>query len=648
MFLFRTTTRRFATSTRISSRECDQFGALSESGSQQLKTLALEQDVPEDPDGYDQIEMTVGNRKNAYYYKQNISLYARQGKSGLKKALELFRQMKAVDRLTPEQGNFSVLIYGCAKVGYTQKAFELYEEHLKYLRPGKKPSGAMVACLFNACSECPFPEYGLERLEWLRNQLSNQFSYMYNRTHYHAQIKAYGKLGQFQKAVNIVQEMIQAQLVPDTMTFNMLLIGCASDNTTGLANAIRLFRRIKQYNLEPDLDTYKLLLRCVRYCKIGPVENIHHILGELPALSDPNKRKNARFKKSKKNDKSSENPIMQSWIPLDDLPHITTRMDNTEKTPNLEDNDTLQSQLIRLDSERLDTQMSPNLIRDSVSELLVRVESLNSDSLNTNYGRLLLVGDVKGILDMMKSDRITPDAKTFGLLLTCLPRYWSKDQEILEYMKQYPIEFDTRIYDMMIERQGSKIFDKNKLDRAMQIVEMMQQRGVQPSISTYESLALCCGTLKDAQKLMSDLGDITPTYTLIKNLFINARYSNNIYYCIDLIKKCQQLGIRPDKALVEKLETKRLEVREQILMYEREVVEKKPAFFTPSFVQGFDIYSSTMKSYLKEFPIQDEIHPWSQYKVDNSYGRKGFSEFGDEMNKLRKDYWNSKTMEGNN
>lgn len=153
------------------------------------------------------------------------------------------------------------------------------------LKYPKKPSNSIISCLFNACAESPFPEYGLQWLEWFITDLSVRYNHCMNLIQYNAAIKAYGKLGRLDEASRMVQKMIENKIHPDANTFHSLLIGCASNKESGTSLALRVFKRLKLYDIKPETETYRLLLRCIRNCGLGSSDLIRETLTELPAVT---------------------------------------------------------------------------------------------------------------------------------------------------------------------------------------------------------------------------------------------------------------------------------------------------------------------------------------------------------------------------
>ncbi|KAL1129476.1 hypothetical protein AAG570_014002 [Ranatra chinensis] len=91
------------------------------------------------------------------------------------------------DRVKPENYIYNLLIAATANVGYTKKAFQLFNQMKKR---GLKVTGATYTSLFNACAKSPWKSDGLTRATHIRD-LINQNAYVLNQSNYHAMIKGY-------------------------------------------------------------------------------------------------------------------------------------------------------------------------------------------------------------------------------------------------------------------------------------------------------------------------------------------------------------------------------------------------------------------------------------------------------------------------
>ena len=102
---------------------------------------------------------------------------------------------------------------------------------------GIHPDGHTYTCLFNCCSNSPWPNDGLQRTRNL-HQLIQDKNVLHPIT-FKAIIKAYGVCGDIQAAFQTADEMCKLH-PPDQQFFSFLLMACVSDTKMGLKHAIQV------------------------------------------------------------------------------------------------------------------------------------------------------------------------------------------------------------------------------------------------------------------------------------------------------------------------------------------------------------------------------------------------------------------------
>lgn len=643
------------------------FGTLSQRGKQNLIVREVERFHPDDKDSYDKEEYDLKPRKNAYYYKYEIAKYARQGARGLKRALELFKEMKSEAHLTPDHQNFACLVYGCSKAGYAKKAFEIYEEWLKYY---KKPSNSGINCLLNVCAECQFPEYGLERLEWFLTELKVRFNHDLNLIQYNTAIKAYGKLGRLDEASKLVQQMIDQGIQPDVNTFNSLLIGCASNKDSGSALALRVFKRLKMYDIKPDTVTYRLLLRCIRDCGLGSNELIKDTLRELPAMTSLEQRLEYR-KRMPKNEKKFRQNF--EWTPLltdlgkslatavrqptsegnrkkgeiirtsetsqTEASNTTTsdfKGQGTISIANSEMTDATQHQIRDISLVSQNDHISlPNVLSDDHLDLMSRIEGLQVDKLRTRYDRLVLFGGLHGFVEAMLRDGCRPDVKTFSLILLCIR---PKKEHLLDLFKlgeTLKMKRDVDFYDQLIWCICREHRDTNRLDLALEFVERMNSDNLRPTINTFEALARGCDTWKQARQMMDDMerSGLVVSNPMIEGYFNSALARRNYHFLTMLLHLSRKKQFTPTTRCIERLEVLRIETNNLIARQEKGKISK---VLNDKLVGIYDEFSKELKQFLGEIQLRQEIHPWEQYHVPSESKKDGFFRFVRHLNAMER------------
>lgn len=601
---------------------------------------STEKNYPEDPDKYDQESFDLAPRKNAYWYKYEIAKHSARGSIGLRRALYLFEQMKK-DRLEPVVNNFSPLIHGCAKVGYTKRAFELYDEWLKI---GNKPTGSMITSLIVACGDCPFPEYGIERLNWFRDHLRIDQCRSLNTIQYNSLIKAYGRLGQLGEASKVIQEMIDNNVHIDDYTFRALLSGCATDQEKGTALALRVYKRMRLYDIKPNVTIFNLLLRCIRDCGFGSPQLMRETLNELPALTNINQK--LRYKRLSKK-KFSE----FEWMPL--ISDLGKSLDKAVKTP--VENSTSSNELRSMDeAENSISLMSPeptdslakaqtslqlpNLLSDNHYELIWKVQAINYEKLHMSSQRFLLFGGLYGYLDMMIENNSKPDLETFTLMIGCLELNSQSIMELGRLADDHSIKRDALFYSVMI-RRICKFGNDHRLEQALDLLDDMARHNVRPDVTTFEALALGCDTISKVNRLIGDVENcgFTVSQKMLRNLFKAALPTHDFGLLNKLIKLARKYNYKLTKNMVERLEQIRLDAHDYVMKIEKNLVskDKLPEWCGGHFLTNYDQFDKSFSLWLKSgVELAYDEHPWKQFEVKPTSKRHGFVEFEKMMRKI--------------
>ena len=264
------------------------------------------------------------------------------------------------------------------------------------------------------------------------------------------------------------------------------------------------WRCLQQHNIKQDKFTYNLLLRIARDCGIGELELANRVLLQrgdtqefLPLPPpEPSRTKN-RKGKSKRNEKDLAVKPKQERItifPIDaesverdslnddeeyefgdserkhtywweeDLnkqpyqPNQTRRVEwSTAKSSPVLQGERLPDALItgkspesQISTASLQVEL-PNLLEASSSELQHVVSLVGTDK---PQNRLALIGGSSGILEKMKSERIRPDIKTFGLLTELIPHSTAAEKELMVAMETVGVKGDIDFYNGLIRRRA--------------------------------------------------------------------------------------------------------------------------------------------------------------------------------------------------
>ena len=573
---------------RFDQRLSDTFGTLG-ADDHRLKRLSTEE-LEEDDDNYDVLEIKRGPKMAEIGYRKALSELIYKKPIQLTKALQMYNKMVSEDRIAPSKPVYTLMITGCAKVGYTEKAFEFFEELTKYKL---KPSHQCITSLFNACAECPFPDMGLEKAHYLREWMRLE-SVEPNIQNYHSMIKAFGKLGQIETAFQLLEEMASKGHKFDGYTFSMLMMACISNRESGLFAAIKVIRQFVSRGMPMSIHIFNLLLRTVRDCGIGSEDNLNSLL---------------------------------DWVDVSRSQSITES--NAKSIGKL---------VQRSDSSSNGHQQSlvsptPNLLLQSVDRQLIQVKF---NALSRSHNRLMLLGGVEGFIKMMVDFKITPDIKSVTLLAEISDFNEIAPDEILNLLDRFKIKADTDFFNILIK----KICIQKGLIVAQQMLSLMTARGLQPNIMTFGVLALGCNRYEFGSKLLKDMEElnIVANIEIMGALMSKACHKNNIVYINHLLDYMEKNEIRGDHRLVEQLEVVNVTLQRMVASYERNGnnTAMSDHIKNDKFRDNFAQFKTKFNRIL-ESTIEESDHPWKQFQFQEIANKKGMHSFVKLMkNKIKK------------
>lgn len=385
----------------------------------------------------------------------------------IKEAIDVVEvKMIKEDRVKPENYIYNLLIGGCARAGYTKKAFQLFN---RMKQRGLAVTGGTYTSLFNACALSPFSGDALQRASQLR-ELMQEKGFEPNLQNYNAMIKAYGRCGDILTAFQLVDEMVAKRLPVRVDTMNFLLQACVSEKELGFRHALFVWNKMLRWKHKPDIYSFNLLLRIIRDCGIGDVETTEEVVQRICADSAATK--------------------------LLTEPNISTEESHGGPTEQVElvesDNVPVKAELTEIPDASM-----PNLIarRPHLGELIALKEVVQPED------RLLLVGGMRGFLREMDIHEVTPDLKTFSELLEVIPPTLTAEKFLLSMVRRQNIRVDIDFLNVLIKKRSMR-FDYGS---AKEVLKMIKTAKLSPDIVTYGVLALGCQTEAEAFDLMAEM-----------------------------------------------------------------------------------------------------------------------------------------------
>lgn len=428
----------------------------------------------------------------------------------IKEAIDILEiRMLKEDRVKPGKYIFKILISGCAKVGYTKKAFQLYN---KMKQRDLKITPSIYTSLFNACANSPYLNDSLQKANRLR-EIMLEKNYIPNLYNYNAMIKAYGRCGDIKTAYQIADEILERNLQLNTDTFNFLLQACASDIEYGFRHALLTWHKMLNCNLKPDIYSFNLMLRCTRDCSIGDLETMEDVLMQI--LSRNFKKFNKNDEKSKINNDKENVKVITDKFSKNNTNSNNDERNETQEITNLSNNEELNSTSERNTNEiqnqnnlellSTTTQIVSPTIVDETPNLLCNTPHLGSlisiSEIKKPEDRLLLLGGFTGFLEEMKKLNITPGIETFTALLEVIPSTVAAEKKLISMIRKIGLKADIDFFNILIKKRCMR-FD---YVGGREVLNMIKTAKLQPDIITYGVLALGCQTQDEARELLNEM-----------------------------------------------------------------------------------------------------------------------------------------------
>ncbi|XP_053813854.1 pentatricopeptide repeat-containing protein 1, mitochondrial [Vidua chalybeata] len=522
-----------------------EFGTLSDKFSSRKyyhKTTARFRDLKLQEEGEEEPERKPrrGPKNTPYWYFLRCKALIKEDK--LAEALELFEvQMLKEERVQPEEGNYTVLIGGCGRVGYVKKAFRLYNDMKKR---GLIPTEATYTALFNACAESPWKDSGLQSALKLRQQLQSKNEEL-NLITYHALLKVCALCSDLRMCLDVLKEIVQKGHVLTAETFSFLLMSCIKDSENGFRFALQVWQQMNKLGIKADSHTYNLMLRAARDCGIGNPAVASKLLLSPPENSPQLKLPPGRRKKKVQNQrkKGSESAAVQldveamekqlfqesSVQPEERIQQQNKDVAGAEAEPAAPDSPSVthsragalmrraQSEMEREQphpNQKLPFCNLPNLLDSRVADTAV----VSLGTVATPAHRLALMGDVEGFLNKMKEDNAEPNIKTFTLLAELVEPQSPSESSLLALLDDHKVKVDVTFFNTLM-RKRSKQGD----------LEGAKRSGITPNKYIYSSLIAAAVRQLDYSYLTEILRDmrnnqVPPNEVIIRQLEFAARY----------------------------------------------------------------------------------------------------------------------------
>lgn len=403
---------------------------------------------PDDPDDETEDEGDIAESNyltNIPYRSQKLR--TRQYADMIKKHFKFKRIKEAIDvlevrmlkedQVKPQNYIYNLLIGECGRLGYTDKAFQLYT---RMKQRGLESTGGTYTALFNACANSPYPTVALEKANNLRKVML-QNGYVPNETNYNAMIKAFGRCNDIETAFLLVDEMKGHKLQLKIDTFNFLLQACISDKEHGFRHSLLVWHKIHQKGLKPDLYTFNLMLKCVEECGIGDLETMRGVIASILGEGKKVKVRGGDKQLLEITSKTKSTEAIQNG---------TENADNELATTT--DTENGENQIAPMASTIDNSGEAPNLL--SKTPHLGSLVALKTVKMPED--RLLLLGGMSGFLEEMAAADVQPDIKTFTKMLDTIPSTRAAENKLIGMIRKADVYADVDFFNMLMKKRSMR------------------------------------------------------------------------------------------------------------------------------------------------------------------------------------------------
>lgn len=358
-------------------------------------------------------------------YKQLIKKHIKN--KCLKDAIDVLEVRMKNDRVQPDFYIFELLILECGRLGYTKKAFQLYN---KMKQRNLKVSNPIYGGLFNSCANGPYQRDSLEQANNLRKFMF-QKGVEPTEVTLSIMIKAFGRCGDIKTAFELVDEMKENKDMNITLhTMNHLLQACIEDKEHGFRHALLVWHKIYLRRITPDVHSYNLMLRCIRECGMGDMDSIRSVLKMI-------------FSASQKH--------LKMRIAKDHKENVLLIEDRPTKSINQKEFKAIESVSHAMDDKAMDKSC------DQLPNLLAKLPHLGSlvelNDIKTPEDRLLMLGGLNGFIKEMELAKVRPNSNTFSQLMYAIPSTREAEHELIEKMREVRVRADISLFNTLMKRR---------------------------------------------------------------------------------------------------------------------------------------------------------------------------------------------------
>ncbi|XP_063790231.1 pentatricopeptide repeat-containing protein 1, mitochondrial isoform X2 [Pseudophryne corroboree] len=470
----------------------------------------------------------------------------------------------------------------------------------KMKKRGLEPTDATFTALFNACAESPWKDSGLQQALKLRKELMDK-NIKLNLITYNCFLKVCTLSQGLQGSLEIFKEIVQNFRITNPDTFNILFMSCIKDKDLGFRYALQVWRQMLYMGIKPDINTYNLLIRATRDCGIGDPNEAFHLLLRSKDLTplklsagkeeQGKKGKRVRATKEQGEETRTQQLLLDNSVTIKD--HKTV-MDQPSEHELAEMNRISPSP----DMLSLDVCKVPNLL-----DLALNTDDvITLVDVNTPSARFALIGDLDGILQKMKEDKVCPTIKTFTLLAEVMKPDAQSEATLLGIMESFQIQPDLTFFNTFVLKRTKTM----NLQFAKELLPIMAQRGIAPDLYTFCNLARACHKKEDGLQLLQDMtiAGFRPNNNIYSTLINVAIKQLDYRYLIEILRDMRNRKVAPNEVVIRQLEFA-AQYPPNFDRYKRKNV----------FLEQIDGFRGYYSRWLEWMDAEEPEHPWKKFRT---------------------------------
>ncbi|GAV69656.1 LOW QUALITY PROTEIN: PPR domain-containing protein/PPR_1 domain-containing protein/PPR_2 domain-containing protein, partial [Cephalotus follicularis] len=452
-------------------------------------------------------------------------------------AMDILNRMRASSCI-PNVVTYRVLLCGCLRkrqLGRCKRILNMM------IMEGCYPSPKIFNSLVHAYCRSGDYSYAYKLLKKMV-KCGCQPGYVFNVSNF---AKCLCEAGKFEKAHNIIYQMISKGFVPDTSTYSKV-IGYLC-NILKVEKAFSLFEEMKRNGVVPDVYTYTILID--GFCKTGLIEQARNLFDEMvkagcaPNIVTYTALMHAYLKARKV---SNANELYEKMLSEGCIPNIVTYtalIDGHCKAGQVE-------KACQIYARMRDKLKIPDV------DMYFRVVVDDAIDPNTfTYGALVdglckahKVKEAHDLLDAMSAEGCEPnhivDALIDGF---CKAGKLDEAQEVFAKMSEGGYSANVYTYSSLIDR----LFKDKRLDLAIKVLSKMLENSCAPNVVIYTEMidGLCkVGKTDEAYKLMLMMEEkgCYPNVVTYTAMIDGFGKSGKLDKCHDLLRIMASKGCAPN------------------------------------------------------------------------------------------------------